>query len=56
MSIAAWNPIRLGLVLCVTTILFSFVLGAWMGANENFFRNDFKQMVKANAAKVYGND
>ena len=56
MSIAAWNPIRWGIVLCVTTILFSFVLGAWMGANENFFRNDFKKMVNANAAKVYGND
>ena len=56
MSISAWNPIRWGLVLCVATILFSFVLGASMGANENFFRNDFKQTIKANAAKVYGND
>ncbi len=56
MSIAAWNPVRWGLALCVATILFSFVLGAWMGANEGFFKNDFKQTVKVNAEKVYGND
>jgi hypothetical protein len=56
MSIAAWNPVRWGLVLCVATILFSFVMGAWMGADEGFFKNDFKQTVKANAVKVFGND
>jgi hypothetical protein len=56
MSVALWNPIRWGLVLCVATILFSFVLGAWMGGNEAYFKDDFKQTVKANAAKVYGND
>jgi len=56
MSIAAWNPIRWGLALCVATILFAFVLGTWMGANENFFKDDYKQTVKANAAKVFGND
>ena len=56
MSIAAWNPVRWGLAFCVATILFSFVLGAWMGANEGFFKNDFKQTVKANAQTVFGND
>ena len=51
-----WNPIRWGLVLCVSAILFSFVLGAWMGANEGFFKDDFKQTVKVNAVKIFGND
>lgn len=56
MSVVAWNPVRWGLALCVATILFSFSMGAWMGADEGFFKNDFKQTVKANATKVYGND
>lgn len=56
MAMEKWYPIRWGLVLCIITILFSFVLGGWMGADENFFKGNFKQTVKVNAVSVYAND
>jgi len=56
MFMEKWYPIRWGLILCIVTILFSFILGGWMGGNENFFKGDFKQTIKANAVNVYAND
>lgn len=56
MFMEKWYPVRWGLVLCIVTILFSFVLGGWMGADENFFKGNFKQTIKVNAVSVYAND
>ena len=50
------SGVRWGIVLCIVTILFSFILGAWMGMDENFFKGNFKQGVQANASKLFNND
>jgi len=44
------------MVLCVATILYSFVLGATMGGREELFKDHFKQTVRINATQVFGDD
>jgi len=51
-----WQQVRWGMVLCVVTVLYSFVLGAAMGGQEALFKDHFKQTVQINAIQVFGDD